>query len=139
MDIYLSINNREQVIKLPVLPRSISIETPNNNYVFESVTLGSIKTIGLRGLKTLEIESFFPNNDYPFLRDRYYEGWEYVNTIEKWIEERVPIRVIITDTNINLPMAIEKFSYTVQDSTGDIYYTLALEEYKFINLKTVKR
>lgn len=134
MDIYLSINNREQVIKLPVLPSSIGIENPMNNQVFESVSLGSIKTIGHRGLKVMEIDSFFPCRDYPFLRDRTYSGWEYVDTIESWMTKRIPIRLVITDTTINLPMSIESFSYEVKDGTGDIYYNLALEEFKFINL-----
>lgn len=137
MDIFLSINNREQVIKLPVLPTSIGVDSPQNNNVFESISLGSIKTIGLRGLKALDIDSFFPNKDYPFLRDRLYKGWEYVEIIESWIDRRIPIRVIITDTNINLAMSIENFSYSVQDGSGDIYYTLSLEEFKFIELNTL--
>lgn len=134
MDIYLSINNREQVIKLPVLPSEINVESPMNNNTFESISLGTLKTIGLKGLKSLEIASFFPVKDYPFLRDRTYKGWEYVDMIESWMDKRIPIRVIVTETNINLAMSIESFSHGIRDGSGDIYYTLSFEEYKFIEL-----
>lgn len=135
MDIFLSINNREQVIKLPVVPPSFEIQSPNNNETYNTVSQGDIKLIGLRGLESISISSFFPVKDYPFLRDRTYKGWEYVNIIKKWIDRRLPIRLVITDTPINMPCSIESFQYGVKDGSGDIYYTLALAEFKFINLE----
>lgn len=134
MDIFLSINNREQVIQLPIVPSEFVISSPINNEKFTTINQGEIKLIGQRGLKLLKIESFFPKNHYSFSRDRSYVGWEYVETIESWIERRMPIRLIITDTPINLAMTIENFEYGVQDGTGDIYYSLTLEEFKFIRL-----
>lgn len=46
MDIYLSVNNREQVICLPVLPAEFTITKPQKNEVFETVNHGELKLIG---------------------------------------------------------------------------------------------
>ena len=138
MDIFLSINNREQVIQLPIVPSEFKIPSPMNNETYTTINQGDIKLIGQRGLKSITIESFFPNNHYSFSRNKAYAGWEYVETIESWIDRRVPIRLIITDTPINLAMTIENFEYGPQDGTGDIYYSLELEEFKFIRLASKK-
>ena len=47
--------------------------------------------------------------DYPYLRDTSMKGWEYVYKIDTWIEQKLPIRLIITDTPINMAVAV-KFS-----------------------------
>lgn len=134
MDIFLSINNREQVIQLPVVPSQFRIQSPQKNDAYETIGQGDIKLIGMRGLKYLNLSSFFPIKDYPFLRDRTYKGWEYVEIIESWIDRRIPIRLIITNTPINLAMTIENFEYGPRDGTGDVYYDLELELFPFIRL-----
>ncbi|MGE8080513.1 hypothetical protein [Peribacillus loiseleuriae] len=134
MDIFLSINNREQVIQLPVVPSEFKIPSPMNNEVYTTINQGDIKLIGQRGLKGITIASFFPAKDYPFLRDRSHKGWGYVEVIESWIDRRVPIRLIATGTPVNLAMVIDNFEYGVQDGSGDVYYSLALSEFKFISL-----
>ena len=134
VDIYLSINNRERVIKLPVVPSNFKIRSPQNNEIMETVSQGDLKLIGLKGLKSLTISSFFPMKNYPFLRDRSLKGWEYVKQIENWKDRRVPIRLIIPKTPINIAMAIEDFEYGPQDGSGDIYYDLTLEEFRFVTV-----
>lgn len=136
MDIFISINNREQVIKLPVLPKEFKIQSAMKNETYDTISAGEIKLIGMPQLKAISISSFFPANDYPFLRDRTYKSWEYINMIEDWKSRRVPIRIIITDTPINMACTIEGFEYGEQDGSRDIYYNLSLSEFKFIKLET---
>lgn len=137
MDIFLSINNRQQVIKLPVLPAEFKIQSGMKNETYDVISQGEIKLIGMPTLKSISLQSFFPNRDYSFLRNKEYKGWEYVEAIEKWKEERIPIRLIISEASrdiINMPCSIESFEYGLQDGTGDIYYTITLSEFKFIEL-----
>jgi hypothetical protein len=136
LDIFLSINNREQVIKLPIVPSEFQIQSPHNNETFNTVNQGDLKLIGNRGLKSLMIAAFFPAKDYPFTRDRSFKGWEYVTIIESWIERRVPIRLIMTNTPINMAATIENFDYGVKDGSGDVYYSLTLSEFKFVKFET---
>jgi hypothetical protein len=131
MDIYLSVNNREQVICLPVLPAEFTVTKPQSNEIFETITQGQLKLIGTPALKGILIESFFPARDYPFLKDRSYKGFEYVYIIDKWVEAKLPIRLIITDTPINMVCCVDDFSYTIKKD-GDLYYSLTLGEVKLI-------
>ncbi len=144
MDIFLSINNRQQVIKLPILPAQFKIQSGMKNDTYETISQGDIKLIGMPTLKSITLEAFFPKKEYSFLRDRKHKGWEYVEMIEEWKLRRVPIRLIISEDTvytdngpniINMPCTIEAFEYGVQDGTGDIYYTLTLSEFKFIELE----
>lgn len=138
MDIFLSINNREQVIQLPIVPSEFKIPSPQNHETYTTINQGDIKLIGQRGLKSLTIDSFFPAKDYPFARDKTYKGWEYYEIIESWIDRRIPIRLIITNTPINMAVVIDNFEAGVQDGSGDVYYSLALSEFKFIKLDKKK-
>ena len=131
MDIFLSVNNREQVLQLPVVPSAFTITKPHKNEVFETATQGELKLIGKAGLKGITINSFFPVRDYPFLRDRTHKGFGYGYIIDTWISEKLPIRLIITDTPINMVVAVDNFEYTIK-SDGDLQYTLALSEVKLI-------
>lgn len=138
MDIFLSINNREQVIQLPIVPSEFKVPSPVNNETYTTIKQGDIKLLGQRGLKAIVIDTFFPSKDYPFSRDKTYKGWEYVEIIESWIDLRVPIRLIATGTPVNILMAIDNFEYGYRDGSGDVYYTLSLSEFKEIKLKKRK-
>jgi len=131
MDVFLSTNNRQQVLQLPVVPAEFTVSKPQKNEVFETVTQGDLKLIGSPGLKGITINSFFPVRDYPFLRDRTYKGFEYVYIIDTWILQKLPIRLIITETPINMAVSVENFEYTIKKD-GDLYYSLTLGEVKLI-------
>ncbi|GEC84685.1 hypothetical protein LSP03_44280 [Lysinibacillus sphaericus] len=138
MDIFLSTMDRKQIIQLPIVPASFKIPSPVNNEVFTTINQGDIKLLGRRGLKSLTIDSFFPSKVYPFSRNNKYFGWEYYEIIEGWIDKRMPIRLIMSNTPINMLMTIENFEAGLQDGSGDVYYSLALSEFKEIILETKK-
>ncbi|MCR4719699.1 MAG: hypothetical protein K5768_08745 [Firmicutes bacterium] len=127
MDIYLSVNNREQVICLPVLPSEFTVSKPHSNEVFETVTQGELNLIGKSKLKSISWSSFFPSKDYAFLRDKSYTAFGYVYMLDTWYSQKLPMRLIITETPINMACTIEDFSYTIKKD-GDMYYSITLSE-----------
>ena len=127
MDIYLSVNNREQILQLPVVPQEFTITKPHKTGVFETANHGDLKLLGMEGLKGIIIQSFFPVRDYPFLRSRAYKGFEYVYVIDRWLMARLPIRLIVTETPINMAVTVNNFEYTI-GTTGDLFYTLECEQ-----------
>ena len=133
MDIFLSVSNREQILQLPVIPPEFTITKPHKNEVFETASQGDLKLLGPAGLKGIVINSFFPIRDYPFLRSRAYYGFEYVYIIDKWIEAKLPIRLIITDTPINMAVAVDNFEYTIKQD-GDLNYMLECVQLPLIGL-----
>jgi hypothetical protein len=63
-------------------------------------------------------------------------GMEYVETIKRWRERRVPLRLIITNdgkAEVNMAVTIDNFTYS-KDKSGDIKYKLDLKEFKFVEV-----
>lgn len=135
MDYYLSFNNNEERLRLPVIPSSFNITIPHQNTSVDITNIGEINLIGKTGLATMTIESFFPKQQYSFCLYRDFpQPYDCIRLLLKWKDSGRPIRVIVTDTPINYAMAIESLTYSEVDGTGDVYFTLELKEYKFINV-----
>lgn len=102
---------------------------------------GNVTVLGKKGLRGLTLESFFPNQDYPFAdypMDR--KPWDYVKQLMEWQEKAV--RVIITKTRINMLVVIKSFNFGEEDGTGDIKFSLTFEAYnppKYTKPKTKKK
>jgi hypothetical protein len=106
----MGFNNFEEQLQLPVNPPGFTINGSQIINTMEIVGLGEISQIGKGRLKTLEITCFFPKRysgicAYRDIPDPY----EAVEMIEKWRMSGKPIRLIITDTPVNLAMAIQDF------------------------------
>ncbi len=133
----MSINNNEEVIQLPVPLEEYSVSSPFNNQQISGLKQ-TINLIGLRDLKTVDFSSFFPVRDYPFLQNREMWGMEYVDTIERWRDRRLPLRLIIIDSNknknINMAVTIDEFNWNVgQDE--NINYSISFTEFAFVDLR----
>jgi hypothetical protein len=133
--IYLSINNNEEVVLLPVTPEEYEISEPWNNQEVEGLNQ-VMNIIQNKGLSSLSIDTFFPSKDYPFLLSRDMWGMEYVETIKRWRERRVPLRLIITNdgkAEVNMAVTIDNLTYS-KGKSGDIKYKLDLKEFKFVEV-----
>lgn len=138
MDYYLSFNNNEERLRLPVIPSSFEVLIPHQNTTVNITNLGEINLIGKTGLATMTIESFFPNQQYSFcLYNDFPQPYDCIKMLLKWKDSGKPIRVIVTETPINYAMAIESITYSEVDGTGDVYFVLELKEYKFIKASNV--
>ena len=138
ISIFFSINNREDIFELPVIPPELEKISPWQNEEFDTMSQ-QLNLIGLRGLQSMEISSFFPVRDYPFLRSRELWGMEYVDKIEAWRDRRLPIRIVITNDNpngfkLNEAVTIDEFSYRT-GKDGDIYYTMSLRSFPFVKVR----
>ena len=133
-DYELSYNNREDVLRLPVNPQDPpELYTPGNNQTWVTTDVGTFMAIGAPGLQSLSLESFFPNPErgYDFVRySDYPTPDECVALIEKWQKSKRPIRLIITGF-LNDAFAIEGFTKRKEIATGDVYFTLDLQRYRF--------
>lgn len=58
--------------------------------------------------------------------------------LEKWKTSTQPIRVIISDCDFNLAMSIDKLTKKHREGDKDVYYTLELSEYRFLNVPAVQ-
>ena len=136
MDIYLSVNNRdnpaEDLLTIPVLPKEFTVSKPQGGEEFETVNSGQLNLIGVPELKTIAWSSFFPIRDYSYLRDRSMKGFEYGYRIDSWISQKLPIRLIISGTPINMAVSVSDFSYKIAQD-GDLYYDITLKELPLVD------
>lgn len=125
-------------MKLPITPL-FEISHPNNNVEENLSETGSINISGNKGLRTLEISSFFPSHRYGFLEDSNidFDPYSYVRMLLDWREKNEPHRLIITETPFNFEVLIEDFTTSENDGTGDVYYRLSLKEY--VRIKAIER
>jgi nucleoid-associated protein YgaU len=138
MEYWLMSNDKKESLQLPVPPSQLQIARGNNNTVVNITTAGELNLIGKGKLATITLDTFFPSQAYPFCQ---YVGfpvpYDCVKLIEKWRAGSNPIRLIITETDINMAASIENFTHGEQDGTGDVYFTLELKEYRFVTIPTV--
>lgn len=130
------IKQNEGALQLPVKPTEFNVTVAHRNTVVNVIQIGDINLMGKTGLREVSLSSFFPANDYNFSNNfGRKDPIACVDQLEGWRNSGKPIRVIITDL-LNMEATIESFTWGERDATGDIYYTLALKEYKKIKTKT---
>lgn len=137
----LSYNNFAEKLIFPVNPPSYKVSGGGTG--FNDITVvkkGEATVIGDSKLRDVTFSSFFPR-DYDPSYCNYTnipEPWEAVRMIERWRKTKWPVRLIITEANINMPVTIRQFDYEERGGEpGDIYFDIALKEYKFIVIRQV--
>ncbi|WP_273420302.1 hypothetical protein [Veillonella caviae] len=124
-------------IVLPITPVKYDVTNEQGNKSVDITQIGEALLFGNPKLKTLSFESFLPAKDYPFIVGDTRTPIELITIIEKWMQSKQPVRVIISDGPINLMMGIMLFSYKKQENTGDMYYSISFKEYKDLNTSSI--
>ena len=133
MEIYLGTDNDK--IRFPVVPPSIGVNRNNNIDTESVIKLGEVPIFNGTSLKTIELTSFFPNQEYSFCDyTGFMKPYEFSDKIQKWMYEGKPLRIIVTDSPTNMQCLIQQFDTVEQDGTRDLYFTLNLLEYRPIEV-----
>ncbi|MGB9903039.1 MAG: LysM peptidoglycan-binding domain-containing protein [Desulfotomaculales bacterium] len=138
MDFWLSFNNFAEKLQLPINPGEFRIRLGNKNTVVDIQGLGELNLIGGERLAEIQLSSFFPANWAPYCAYQDIpQPYDAVALIEKWRRSGRPVRLIITETPVNMACAIEEFEYGERGGTRDVSYALTLREYRFIKIQKV--
>ena len=133
MEIYLGTDNDK--IRFPVVPSTIGVNRSNNIDTESVLKLGEVPIFNGTSLKTIELTSFFPNQEYSFCDyTGFMKPYEFSDKIQKWMYEGKPLRIIVTDSPTNMQCLIQQFDTVEQDGTRDLYFTLNLLEYRPIEV-----
>lgn len=127
---YLEIAGKRYV--LPVNPESIKMDIPSNNQSNEVVKLGEITQLAVNRLKSLSFDSFFPTQEGSYINadGDQTPPQEMVDKIEKAMNDKKPVRIIVTGTSINMLASIDQFEWEIKDATNDYYYSITFKEYR---------
>ena len=133
MEIYLGTDNDK--IRFPVVPSTIGVNRSNNIDTQSVLKLGEVPIFNGTSLKTIELTSFFPNQEYSFCDyTGFMKPYQFSEKIQKWMYEGKPLRIIVTDSPTNMQCLIQQFDTVEQDGTRDLYFTLNLVEYRPIEV-----
>lgn len=125
-------------VSFPILPAEFMVKNPYN---IQSVNIngqGDINMKGKRGLKSVTLAAFFPateTNDLMglFSWDESADPYGNIAKIKKMAESTEPSAVNIAGTDVAMPVLIKNLEYGEKDGTGDVYFSIELEEYRFIS------
>ena len=131
------ISQGDERIVLPVTPSQYNVGIEQGNTSVTITQIGEALLFGNPKLTTLSFDGLLPAKDYSFIVGDKRKPIELISIIQKWMQSKQPVRVIISDGPINLMMAIMSFPYKKRDNTGDIYYSLFFKEYKDLNTSSV--
>lgn len=135
--IELSIENRDEVITLPINPTTVEFTEKQLNQAITLLNMGEVNLMGDRGLKYTKFSSFFPSEKSPHYKYAKKAPRRYISMLQEWKASKKIVRVIITDMNINLAMLIDELDYSMREGDEDIYYTLSFSEYRTLNVPSV--
>lgn len=139
MDIFISTHDRQDVFQLPVLPSQIVLNTSSNEIIYDTVQQGEINLPGLEKLSTMSWECHFPIDARSYSKNNDMFGWDYYEKLKSWKNERMPIRVVVTDTPINELFTISALNPAIGTGNGDVYYAITLTGFKFLELEKENR
>lgn len=126
----LSLSQNNETLYLPVTPAKVQIQSEQENKIVDILDFGENLLFGNPKLKRVKFSSFFPlqSHKYPFVVGDDISPTDAINLATKFKESRQPVRIILTQSALNLKMAISEFDYQKKDGTGDVYYTLSFIE-----------
>ena len=114
MEIYLGTDNDK--IRFPVVPSAIGVSRSNNIDTQAVLKLGEVPIFNGTSLKTIELTSFFPNQEYSFCDyTGFMKPYEFSEKIQRWMYQGTPVRIIITDSPTNMQCLIQQFDTAEQD------------------------
>ena len=138
MEMYFKKDDKD-IFRFPILPSAINVQDYAITNDSNITGLGDVIIFGGKGLRTIEISSFFPNpkRKYPFVNYQDYpKQYDCVAKIKKWMDKGEVLRFIVTGTEINFQVRITDFEYSEQDGTRDVYFTINLKEYRKIKISS---
>ena len=127
-------------IKLPVNPSELTVAYEGENTTYNMIDKGEVIIPRNSKLATVEISSFFPRNSYMsgVVQDSWYTPEGYVKFFNALLKERIVFHFIINRWDCQDEMFDTEFdaiitSFKITDKggeSGDIYYTIAVSEYR---------
>ena len=126
-------------LAMPVTPPDFQVEMGR---LVEQVDMAGFGQVNLPGLEALfnEQQTFLlPSSE----RNYTQSGWTgdpyaAVDKLVRWSMARDVLRMIVTETPVNVAVLLPPVRYGEQDGTRDVYVTLTLRQYRDLEAEAVE-
>jgi len=142
MDVYLKDEKNNINFHFPVNPmKSLSKGIERRFKTGDIINYGEVDIYKTgENIEEISFDTLFPQEynesfcKYSTLKD----SQSTVNMFEKWVMQEEPLRLIITDININILVNISKFQQTYNaGEIGDVYASITFRRHREIIIDTV--
>lgn len=128
----------EQV--MPVTPPDFQVELGRLVEQVDMASTGQVNLPGLQALFNEQQEFLLPAQ----ARSYTGAGWTgdpftAVDRLVSWSQAGDVLRLIVTETPVNLPILLAPVRYGQRDGTGDVYVTLTMRQYRELAAETVEQ
>ena len=127
-EIYLTNAETSEVIQFCMLPEEIHVKTASSFRSYNIIERGEVKLPKGEQLTQITWSGLLPNARlllYNFLK---HEAWEQpleiVRALKRWREDGNKIRLLITQTAVNLDVYLKSFDTDYRKSFAGINYTI---------------
>ena len=127
MDFYLT-DTRNQRIQLPLPPERITANTGARVISFETIALGEIAIPKGKRVARISWDGIFPGEPRRALGifSAWTEPAALVDILQRWRDSGEKLRLLVTETPLNLDVYIDSFDHSYAGGHGDISYRLEL-------------
>ena len=129
-------------ISLAWTPEKVTAGAAGRFQTYNVIEEGEVKIPRGLNLKSVRWEGKLPGEsrtDYHFVHSSYWqEPKNIIQILEDWRESRAKLRLLITQTSINLDVYLNNFSYTWTGGHGDADYSIEFIAAKDMIVKTVQ-
>lgn len=133
---YRSVKTDTQ-LAMPVTPAEFAVEFGRNITVLDMTQTGEAAFPGLSALFDEQLEFLLPAEKRNYTQGDYSgDPYAMVKTLVDWSEAGEVLRLIITDTPVNVPVLLGPVRYGQRDGTGDVYVTLTMHRYRELAAET---
>lgn len=129
-------NNDQERLTFPVNPQSITLSRPQTTREFISIGGDAIHVARGDGLMSVGLSTFLPGVQSPFYRGVH--PLTALGMLKRWQASRRPVRLIISDSDINDAFLITELRQGLSEGNEDIDIGLSLKEYRFVTLEGAK-
>lgn len=139
MDIYITEVDSNNKVQLPVTPGTIKVDVSGRFIQYDIMKKGEVDVPEGRQLTQISWEGIFPG------KARENEPWvsvwadpaDYDATFKQWSVDEPVLRLVITDSNVNIDVYLVSYSASYSGGYGDISYNVQFKAVDTLKIEKV--
>ena len=140
MDIIFLNSKTGEQLTMPVTPSEFRVEIGRAVTQLDMAQTGQVNLPGLEALFNEQQTFLLPSSARNYTSAGYGgDPYGIVDTLTRCSQSDDVLRMIVTDTPVNLPVLLAPVRYGEQDGTGDVYVTLTMRQYRELAAETTEQ
>lgn len=141
MDITLTNKSNSRKFKFPFLPESVSFSSAVQYASYNILDLGAVAIPNGKELRSVSWEGVFygeARKDILPMR-KWVEPKECQTLLSQWRDAGSVLKLVISETPINMDVTISSFQVTYAGAFGDYAYSIVFQEYRKPSIDVTKK